>query len=673
MCGICALIAPGEPIPSEAIVRMTGAVRHRGPDDEGYFYAAFPESADAVCMGGHDTPREVLAAPYAWCPKGRLNSVPLARCHLQLGHRRLSILDVSAAGHQPMSTPDGGVWIVFNGEIYNYVELREELAGAGAAFQTSCDTEVLLAAYAKWGPDCLHRLDGMFAFILYDVRSRLVFAARDRFGVKPLYYWISPDRMIAFASEIKQFAALPGWRPRMNGQRAYDFLAWSILDHTDETLFEGVLQVRNGECVELALDALPQIEPAGRLPVRRWYEVRGTSFGGTREDAARAFGTLFRGAVRTHLRSDVPVGSCLSGGLDSSSIVCVMNDLLREDDAHAQQQTFSACSTDARIDERRYIEDVVRSRDLTAHYVYPDAGTLFEALDAIAWHQDEPFGSTSIFAQWRVFELAARAGVKVMLDGQGADEQLAGYEAFSAARFTGLARSLRLELLWSEIDATRAVQGHSAMWAFKHVMDGVLPGPARHLARRWAGKASAEPGWLEPRALRARPRDPFRESEGAARSVQELSVRQLMRTNLQMLLHWEDRDSMAHSIEARVPFLDHRLVEFVVGLPDELKLSQGLTKRVLRDAMKGVLPESVRMRTDKLGFVTPEERWVRSEAPETFKAAAREAISASDSIFTRHAETLVDDIVEGRAPFSHTLWRVISFGRWRERHQVALP
>jgi asparagine synthase (glutamine-hydrolysing) len=673
MCGISALITP-HPMPlSEPIVRMTRAVQHRGPDDEGYLYAAMNGSSAALCAAGPDTPREVLHAPYPWCPRHEPAAAMPASCRVALGHRRLSILDVSAAGHQPMSTRDRGVWVVFNGEIYNYIELRAELARAGAEFQTDCDTEVLLAAYTKWGVDCLQRLHGMFAFVLYDAHRQLVFAARDRFGVKPLYYWITPNGVLAFASEIKQFSVLPGWTARMNGQRAYDYLAWSILDHTDETLFEGVRQVRNGECVELRLDALPPLSPEGTLPVRQWYELHGTAFEGTREDAAQAFGTLFRDAVRTHLRADVPVGSCLSGGLDSSSIVCVMNDLLRSQDAHARQQTFSACSTDPRIDERRFMEDVVSSRGLAAHYVYPDAAGLFETLDRIAWHQDEPFGSTSIYAQWQVFGLAARAKVKVMLDGQGADEQLGGYEAFSAARFTGLARSLRLGLLWSEIEATRDVQGHSATWAFKHVMDGVLPSPARDLARRWVGKASAEPGWLRPDVLRAQPVDPFRADDAAPRSVTELSIRQLTRSNLQMLLHWEDRDSMAHSIEARVPFLDHRLVEFVVGLPDELKLSQGFTKRVLRDAMKGVLPESVRVRTDKLGFVTPEERWVRSEAPEKFRAAARQAITTSGGIFTRQAATLVDDIVDGRTPFSFALWRLVSFGRWIDRHAVALP
>jgi asparagine synthase (glutamine-hydrolysing) len=651
---------------------MTQCVRHRGPDDEGYLYAGIGGGSAALCLAGTDTPREVLNAPYPWCPKRDVNAAAPALSGVQLGHRRLSILDVSAAGHQPMSTPDGDAWIVFNGEIYNYIELREELATGGARFETGCDTEVLLAAYAKWGTHCLHRLHGMFAFVLYDARRRSVFAARDRFGIKPLYYWIAPNATIAFASEIKQFSTLPGWAARMNGQRAYDYLAWAILDHTDETLFEGVHQVRNGECVELELDALAPLTAGGRLPVRRWYDLQGTPFEGTREDAARAFGTLFRDAVATHLRADVPVGSCLSGGLDSSSIVCVINDLLHGQAVRAHQQTFSACSTDPRIDERRYIEEVVASRGLRAHYVYPDSAGLFAALDDIAWHQDEPFGSTSIFAQWQVFELAAREKVKVMLDGQGADEQLGGYEAFSAARFTGLARSLELRLLWSEIEASRKFQGRGAAWALKHVMDGVLPPAARDLARRVAGKASTEPGWLRPRALGAEPRDPFREDAGAARSVSELSVRQLVRSNLQMLLHWEDRDSMAHSIEARVPFLDHRLVEFAVGLPDELKLSQGLTKRVLRDAMKDVLPESVRMRTDKLGFVTPEEQWVRSDAPEAFRRAALETISACGGIFTAQAPALVDRIVEGAVPFSFTLWRLVSFGRWIDRHGLAL-
>jgi asparagine synthase (glutamine-hydrolysing) len=442
MCGLTALIAPA-PAPLAGLARaMTDAVAHRGPDDEGYAYLA--DGGEVTVCGGAATPAACYghAAPYA--PRGEYANAPERPARAALGHRRLSIIDVSPAGHQPMCSHDGQHWIIYNGEVYNYLELREELKALGHAFRTASDTEVILAAYAQWGAQCPHHLNGMFAFVIVDRPRRKLYAARDRFGVKPLYYWVAPGGLIALASEIKQFAVLPGWRPQLNGQRVYDFLNWALLDHTDETLFAGVYQLRAGEALELDLETrAPGAIHAGRLPVARWYDLQPRPWSGTLEDAGREFRRLLTDSVRLRLRSDVPVGSCLSGGLDSSTIVCLMNEVLREQDAHALQKTFSAVSAVKRFDERDFMEEVVKATGTEAHYVCPDVESLFPALERITWHQDEPFGSTSIYAQWRVFELAAGSRVKVMLDGQGADEQLAGYANYFAARFGSLFRRLQ--------------------------------------------------------------------------------------------------------------------------------------------------------------------------------------------------------------------------------------
>lgn len=666
MCGLAALFGIGnQPLPS--IQAMLDSIRHRGPDDEGW--AAFGGAELAVtCGGGADTPAACYAASLPYAPVSGASVPQGARA--AIGHRRLSILDVSPGGHQPMSYRDGRYWIVFNGEIYNHLELRRELEASGHRFVSRSDTEVLLAAYAEWGQACLERLEGMFAFVLVDRVEAVVFAARDRFGIKPLYYWVAPDRTLAFASEIKQFSALPGWRAVLNGQRAYDFLAWGILDHTDETMFKGVHQLRPGTSVRLDLGRLA-VEPAGRLEMREWFRLAGKPFEGSLEEAAARFRERFESSVGAHLRADVPVGSCLSGGLDSSSIVCAMNDLLRREGVQERQHAFSSCSAIPRFDEREYVEEVVRHTGIEAHYVYPDLGRLFDLLDRITWHQDEPFGSTSIFAQWSVFALAADNGVKVMLDGQGADEQLAGYQGYHGALYASLFRQLRWIELWREIRAARQVHGHGPLWAIKYLADALLPAALRYPLRAMVGKETASPAWLDLLRLGAAPCDPMRGEAGASLSIGELSYRQLTRSNLQMLLHWEDRDSMAHSIEARVPFLDHRLVEFVLGLPDDCKIHRGVTKRVLREGLRGVLPETIRTRMSKLGFVTPEEHWMRQEAPEKFRQAVCDAVAASQGVLRPEALRLADEVIAGRRPFDFTVWRMISFAAWMKRFQVA--
>jgi asparagine synthase (glutamine-hydrolysing) len=672
MCGIGALYNPRGAISPEALDRMQAAVRHRGPDDEGVVWFQGQHWTPSA-SGGADTPESVYSARLAYSPvrtNGKLNEASLA-----LIHRRLSIVDLAPTGHQPMCTPDLLCWIVYNGEIYNYLELREELRALNHAFHTHSDTEVILAAYQQWGAGCLSRLNGMFAFVLFDRGKRHLFAARDRFGVKPLYYWVSPEGLVAFASEIKQFGVLPGWRARINGQRAYDFVNWGVSDHTDETLFDGVFQLRGGEALELDVgDDRPFApRPGARLPTYRWYELKPRAFSGSFEDAGRELRQLLTDSVRLRLRADVPVGSCLSGGLDSSSIVTVMNGLLHEQDARALQKTFSACSDVKRFDEREYIDEVVGHTGTDAHYVYPGVDDLFESLDEITWHQDEPFGSTSIFAQWHVFRLAAEANVKVMLDGQGADELLAGYHNYFAARFGSLFRGGHWAALWRELVATRRRHGYSPAWGLQQALNNVLPEFLRQPLRGLAGRSAINTPYLDLARLGADPRDPFLDAGAAkARSVQEMSRSQLTATALPRLLHWEDRDSMAHSIEARVPFLDYRLVEFALGLPDEHKISVGETKRVLRHAMSGLLPERVRIRVDKLGFVTPEEEWVRQARPDSFRAALRAAIEASHSIIPPDATGLLERIIEGRQTYDFLVWRLISFGSWMRRFDVHL-
>lgn len=657
MCGITALYEPSAPAWLETTLRrMTALVGHRGPDGEGFVFFR-PEqetSLAATAVASTETPDGIRAKP---------TSQPSST--IALGHRRLSILDLSAAGHQPMADAAGDCWLTFNGEIYNYLEIRSELAALGHAFHTGTDTEVILAAYREWGEACLARFNGMFAFVLVDTRRSRVFAARDRFGVKPLYLWPTPSGGLALASEIKAFTAHPAWRARLNGQTAYDFLNWGLTDHGEETLFAGVTQLRGGESLSAPLAELPRATP------RRWYTLTPAPFSGDLAEAGYRFRELLDDSVRLRLRADVPVGSCLSGGLDSSAIVCIMRAQLGDHAAHAQN-TFSAYSDVARFDERRYIEDVVRHTGATPRHLIPDPERLLAELDNLVWHQDEPFGSTSIYAQWCVYRQAREAGVLVMLDGQGADEALGGYHGFFGPRLAGLLARGRLGTFYHESSALHRDGLLSRQMQMRHLANELLPENLADRLRRLTGRTTQAPGFIDSRRLGASLRRPHADSVDLRNPVRSLCLAQLRSTSLPMLLHWADRDSMAHGVESRLPFLDYRLVEFCLGLAEEHKIAGGWTKRVLREGLRGRLPESVRLRRDKLGFATAEEVWMRDRHHPEFSALLEDAIAAADGILTPEALAKGARILDGREPFGFLVWRMISFGRWVRRFEVDL-
>jgi len=609
MCGIAALFGD---VP-DSIVPMTEIVRHRGPDAG--------------------------------------NVRRFERAHL--GHRRLSILDLSEHGDQPMSSPDGRFHITYNGEIYNYLELRRELENQGHRFLSETDTEVLLAAFCQWGPLFLSKLNGMFAFVVYDTVQKRFFAARDRFGIKPLYVWISPGNYVAFASEIKQFTVLPEFAAKLNHQRAYDYLQWSILNHTHETLFAGVMQIRGGEYWEGGLDER-------FFHPEKWYSVPSGAFQGTKEEAAAEYRELLSRSISLRLRSDVPLGSCLSGGLDSSSIVCLMRDQLKTRGLGGQQTTFSACSEVEAINEKRFIDLVVSHCRPKAWYTNPRVETLIAEIDDIVWHQDEPFATTSIFAQWEVFKLARQHHVKVMLDGQGADEQLAGYTSFYTSHLHTLYRTFRWKTL--ALEMLRAGPSISLGDAAARLGSRILPGRLQDPVRKLYGVPSEKCGWI---CLKARRRHPYTEAFNL--DVPGLCRHMVLTSSLPMLLHFEDRNSMAHSIEARTPFLDFRLVEFTLGLPGDLRLSNGWTKQVLREAMKGIIPEEIRLRRDKIGFATAEWEWIKQPS---FRKLLAASLEAAEGMISHEVLQEYDRMRAGKAPFSHKFWKTICFGRWVDRFSV---
>lgn len=615
MCGITGVVNLREDGEASAIGPVTAVLRHRGPDDEGYVLLD-SVSGRYAAFGGPDTMPE-LRLPL-------LESAGDSPWDVMLGHRRLSIIDLSAAGHGPMSYSDGQFWITYNGEVYNYLELRDELEGKGYSFHTATDTEVILAAYAEWGADCLRRFNGMWAFAMWNARERLLFCARDRFGIKPFhYYW--DGRLFAFASEIKALLAHPAISSRLNEAILYDYLALGSLDHTDETFFEGLRRLPAAHYLLFALDR-------GTLEIQRWWDVHvNRSLNGSRltndRDFAAQFRELLTDAVRLRLRSDVPIGTCLSGGLDSSSIVGLANGLMLEEGAvprelvGERQKTFSACFDDSAIDERPYIQQVIAHTGVEPNLVFPQGkGGLWGELERLVWHQEEPFGSTSIYSQWNVMRLARQRGVTVLLDGQGGDELLAGYHHYLGPC---LAQKMRAQGLWAMLQsgqAASAATGRSIAFLLGLGLYNNLPRAVQRAVlklgdTRFRTNPTVSESMLAPSfARRFAERRLAQGKHLGYHNLAERLYQDVFVHSLPALLRYEDRNSMAFSLEARVPFLDYRLVESCFSMPTSQRIHDGWTKWVLRQAMEGVLPEQVRWRRSKLGFATPERRWLQEGA-----------------------------------------------------------
>jgi asparagine synthase (glutamine-hydrolysing) len=611
---------------------MSNALVHRGPDGEGY----------------------VLHGPGRPLRAGRdlRDDAGPGTATVGLAHRRLAIIDLTERSDQPMIDERGRCSLVYNGEIYNYLEVRAELERSGHRFRTTGDTEVVLNAYLEWGPDCVQRFVGMWAFALLDLERQSLLLSRDRFGIKPLFYAVVRGEL-RFASEIKGLLAAQDFAVEPNDDVVRRFMLIGQVDVAGESFFRDIFQLPPAHQAVVPLDAPSVIRP------QRYWELPDPTDVVSTANAPERLEALLRDSVRLHARSDVPVGTCLSGGLDSSAIVCEA-ELLRQQGqipsfAH---HGFGYVPQDPAHSERRHMDVVTRKTQLEMTYVDDDPGRVLDVIPSIARQQDEPFGTASIVAQWFVFESAARAGLKVMLDGQGADEVLGGYHTYLPMIARAHLRRWRL-LRYAQLAAEhRKLLGAAPLTPLDAVASAV---PA--VRRVGDGRARA----LTPAAALLSPgfRGAWhRADEGAlaARSINEI-LRRATTLQLPALLRFEDRNSMAHSIEARVPFLDHRLVEFAFRLPGDQKIHGVVTKHVLREALVGILPEPIRARTDKVGFrADPGITW-------TFAARHRDVLVRSgtrfeDRWFDRGALERLIDTTDRTQENEYALWRAISLKLW---------
>jgi asparagine synthase (glutamine-hydrolysing) len=641
MCGIvgiCSLDGSGNLEYTKCVKQMADVLQHRGPDDEG-FLAADSVRQEGYLLTGRESKVEGL----------RIEDFKRS-VDLFFGHKRLSIIDLSPAGHQPMCNENGQIWIVYNGEIYNYLEVRRELESLTHRFKSQTDTEVILHAYEEWGTDCLTRFNGMWSFAIADLRAKRIFCSRDRMGVKPFYYTYDGKRF-CFASEIKAILNVNGFSAQPNEQMIADYLFLGLLDHTDETLFKDIYQLKPGQYL--------LIERNG-LIVRSYWDIEPGDLCLSRDDDyAERFYELLKDSIRLRLRSDVPVGTCLSGGLDSSSIVCLVNRLMLDDKGISpaivgkRQKTFSSCFEDHIYDERKYIELVAKQTAVEKNYVFPKGENLEDDIERLVWHHDEPFGSTGIYAQWEVMKLAKECGVTVLLDGQGGDELLGGYLPSFYYLFREEFQRRKWRRLWRELKGFRRY--HPTVFT-DIVSYGFIPRLRNAIGRKidWAQEA------FKKKFLRSIPRPSKFEND-----LDNYLYHCFRSTTLPRLLHYEDRNSMAFSLEARLPFLDFRLVEYIFSLPSDQKIREGITKVILRNAMKRHLPDEVRNRHDKMGFVTPDDVWFKTVLKDKVHGVLNSKSFSDRGYFVvQKVKETFEDCCEGKRSIGPTLWRWVNLELW---------
>ena len=619
MCGFAGIfhLTTPKPVDPARVERMCDAIAHRGPDGHG-----------------------------VWTAPG-----------VALGHRRLSIIDL-AGSPQPMASTDGRAMLAFNGEIYNFRELREELAATGARFHTDGDSEVILAAWQRWGPACLPKLQGMFAFAIYDLADRTLFLARDRLGVKPLFYAPLSDGGLIFGSELKALTAHPLLRREIDPLAVEDYLAWGYVpDH--RSILKGVRKLPAGHSLLLRHD--------GALPKpSRWWDV---SFAARRQgsvaDLEAELLHLMRHAVTSRMVSDVPLGAFLSGGVDSSSVVALM--------AEASGDPVKTCSIGfdvAALDETGYADEVARrfATDHRARRVSPDD---FEAIDELAHIFDEPFADASALPTWRVCQLA-RESVTVALSGDGADEAFAGYRRHVFQHGEDRLRTLLPAGLRRPVFGKLGALYPKADWA---------PRPLRAKATLLALAADSEEGYARALSVTApelrdtlyspdflRLRGDYRAEQPLLDLMRGAPARSgLDRAQYADLKFWlpgdiltkVDRTSMAVGLEAREPLLDHRLIEFAASLPELMRVRGGQGKWLMKRTMRRYLPDPILYRP-KQGFVTPIAQWFRGPLAGAARAIGESAALARTGWFDGGALTRIADAhIAGRCDHARLLWQLL--------------
>ncbi len=626
MCGICGIyhLERNRAIEEEKLREMARTMRHRGPDDEGFYIDG----------------------------------------NVGLGHQRLSIIDLSPMGHQPMTNEDGKLWIVLNGEIYNYLELRQELIGKGHEFRSNSDTEVILHLYEEQGPTCINRLNGMFAFGIWDSREKVLFAARDRFGVKPFYYVYQKNSFV-FASEIKALLYVKLFESEINPEGLTDYLTFQFC-LGDKTMFRNVLKLLPGHSLLL--------KPDGSLNIQKYWDLDFTIDTHHTEDYfEHQLLRLLEDSIRIELRADVPIGAHLSGGLDSSTVTCLASSLLG-----APIKTFSGGFKEApQYDETPYARIVAQNVGTEHYEIFPTADDFVEVVPRLVYHMDEPAAGPGLFPQYFVSKLASQH-VKVVLGGQGGDETLGGYTRYLIAYLEqcikggieGTQEEKKYVVTFESIlPNLRQLEGYEPLLRY-FWQEGLFESEDRRYFRL-IDRSNSTLGLINKEFFADRkkydPYEAYRElfySSGCRSLINKMTWFD-MKTLLPALLQVEDRTSMAVSLESRVPLLDHRIAELVASIPPMIKYKGGRSKHIFRQIVRHIVPPEIYNRTDKMGFPVPSSEWYRQGVVRDFVRGVLlgERARAHGFIQTNEVESLLDS----ERPYGRGIWGLLCLELWMER------
>lgn len=632
MCGIVGIYnTSGEGINISRLKEMSRLIAYRGPDDFGYTliktqtgkHISFKESANPLAASDN--------------------------YNLGLAHRRLSIIDLSEDGHQPMCNEDGTIWIVYNGEVYNYLELAMQLKSLGHIFKSKTDSEVIIHAYEEWGLDCFSLFNGMWALALWDTDKRRLILSRDRLGVKPVYY-ISKEGTFSFASEIKSLVLTQTERSIPNRKAIYKFLKYGLIDTDDSTFFEGVFSVPSGNYLIITENGIES--------VKYWDITNNIEIAPSEIDPSQVidkFKELFIDSIRLRLRSDVPVGVCLSGGMDSSSIVYVLSSFLGQ-----KLSAFSSFYNEKGFEEEMYIDIVSRDCGLKSLKTSPDGSDFLELMRKIVWHLDQPASDSGVYSMWHVMRLA-RPEVKVLLDGQGGDELLGGYFFFWYVYLNSILMKSPIQFVRDALKLSKINSVNPLIIIFRSTFPYLSIQLGRNI-KTWFDNIFTNDFKSYS--------DGFRKQYFSGENVfsdptKNIMIQALTSFMLPQLLRNEDRISMAFSLESRLPYLDYRIVEFCFSLPTFVKFRGSVTKVLLRDAMSGIVNEKVLNRFDKLGFPTPTKKWL-------FQYCKDEVIDIVESrefkergIFnTKRLRGLLDGFFGGKYDISSDISRILMIDYW---------
>jgi asparagine synthase (glutamine-hydrolysing) len=638
MCGIAGIVNFEQtPICTSLLTRMCDEIRHRGPDDEGYSLY----DGKISLYGGEDTSKELMLPHISEAPSSYA---------VGFGFRRLSIVDLSVSGHQPMVSQGKRFMMVFNGEIYNYKDLRKDLESNGMIFSSDSDSEVVLNAYLKWGKNCVKRFNGMWSICIFDSKEKSLFCSRDRFGIKPLYYHKN-NKSFFFASEIKQLLLNKEVTRTLDEEASYNYLVNGIKDYSDKTMFKDICQLEPG-CNLILSNGEFKIEKYWDFSVNNSYETSDDL-----QETEKNFLKLFTSAVQLRLKADVPVGVALSGGIDSSSTAVVANEI-----SNSPLMTFSVVFDEEKYDERYFSTIVANKISCVRHEVKPDIAVFIKEIDEFIAHMEEPTKSISTYSQWCLMRNVKKGGITVLLEGQGADELLGGYEWYFDSFFSDIFKIKSLFYFISELISYKK-NYHLSFYAV------LIKALKAHNYIKLLKRKKIEGVFNSEVICNLTPI--------CSTGVESLFSSQLdfgLRFQVRELLNYGDKSSMKFSVENRVPFLDYRLVEYATQLPLSSKIKNGDTKNILRKALSKLLPNEISKRYSKLGYASPQELWQRNELKSEIEKTVFDSCLFDLKIFnTNHAISYFKDYYLYKHNDYSFIWRCYNFAKWLKCYDVVIP